>query len=343
MPSQCQMSVKNNRLRGDFYFRDVYKRNTYASFADQEYSDRSTLYITEDDQAIPCTSQVSTFNNGEGSLHIYAKNGANVAYDKGNVAQAVVSTNANTTTFRSSNTHVTGGFTVGATLKVVSRNVGVNTAIPQFTLDVDGDCNLSAGSVYRINGAPVLSSTEVTTVSGQMETLTVSGSATLRDVDITGNLSVSGAFVSSGPASVMYGTETPFIYLGPGNEMTNGVPFQYLMETRASGTAFVTASGSTDNHIFTFSTSGSYMLQAEVEVGYPWMPDGDISTYYIVNANPGSRRGRELHTPSNFSCTRPYMLTVNASDNVRFVIDSSSRNEYEVGLNSTRLTILKLT
>ena len=49
-----------------------------------------------------------------------------------------------------------------------------------------------------------------------------------------------------------------------------------------------------------------------------------------------------VEVKSNFSCTRPYLLTVAASDNVRFVIDSSSGNEYEVGLNNARLTMLKL-
>ena len=34
-------------------------------------------------------------------------------------------------------------------------NVGVKNNSPQFPLDVTGDCNLSAGSVYRINGVPI--------------------------------------------------------------------------------------------------------------------------------------------------------------------------------------------
>jgi len=140
-------------------------------------------------------------------------------------------------------------------------------------------------------------------------------------------------------SSVIHGTTTPFLYTGPGTAYSNGVSF--YSQTQTTRTAFVTVSG-TNNSVFTFSTSGTYMLQAEVEVGFPWMPDGDINTYYLVNNNPASKRGNESHAPSNFSCTRPYLLTVAASDNVRFVIESSSGNEYEVGLNSARLTMLKL-
>jgi hypothetical protein len=158
----------------------------------------------------------------------------------------------------------------------------------------------------------------------------------LTSLNVTGNLSLNG---SEWASSVIHGTTTPFLYSGPGPASTNGVSF--YTQTQTNGTAFVTASG-TNNSVFTFSTSGTYMLQAEVDVGYPWMPDGDINTYYLLNGNPAARRGNESHAPSNFSCTRPYLLTVNASDNVRFVIDSSSGNEYEVGLNTAQLTMLKL-
>jgi hypothetical protein len=34
-------------------------------------------------------------------------------------------------------------------------NVGIRTLTPAYALDVAGDCNLSAGSVYRVNGTPI--------------------------------------------------------------------------------------------------------------------------------------------------------------------------------------------
>ena len=172
-----------------------------------------------------------------------------------------------------------------------------------------------------------------------------------RDLDVTGNFSastISGTNASVGSlkingadwaSSVIYGTTTPFLYTGPGSTYGNGVPF--YAQTATQGTPFVTASG-TSNSIFTFATTGTYMLQSEIQVQYPWMPDGDIHSFYLVNGNSEVKFGSEFHASNKFSCTRPFLLTANASDNVRFIIDSSSGNEYEVGLSRTRLTMLKL-
>ena len=45
--------------------------------------------------------------------------------------------------------------------------VGINQVNPAYQLDVNGDCNLSAGSVYRINGVPISSGG-----SGALSTMT---------------------------------------------------------------------------------------------------------------------------------------------------------------------------
>ena len=84
------------------------------------------------------------------------------------------------------------------------------------------------------------------------------------------------------------------------------------------------------------------MLQAEVKVGHPLMPEGDITTYYVVNGNASERFGMDSHAPSNFPCTQPYLLTVDASNNVRFIIDSSLGNEFGIRLNAARWAFLKL-
>lgn len=333
------LNVKDNSNRGDFCFRDVFRRNTYSSFTGNTYADDSSIYIDANAQKFDCTSLISRIENNLGSLHLFTRNNGN--FNRDNVAQATVSIDALSTTFRSANVHCKGGFTVSANLFHVSpqtARVGVSTLTPQYTLDVNGDCNLASGSTYRINGVPILSATNMTvgSVTANGNIVQNSGTAQLQEVVVQGNLTVNGATWAS---SVMYETTTPFLFAGPGPAYSNGVPFFGL--TKTNGTAFVTASG-TSNHIFTFSTAGTYMLQAELEVGYPWMTEGDITTFYTLNGNANVKFGKESHAPSNFSCTRPYLLSVHAGDNVRFILDSSSGNEYEVGLNTARLTLLKL-
>jgi len=260
MPSTSTL-VKNNHLRGDFYFRDVFRRNTYSSFTGPDYSDSSTLYIDETDQAIPCTSQISTNDNGVGSLHLYTRNQAD--FDKGNVMQAVVSINAATTTFRSSN--ITG-----------------------------------------------------------------------TSLSISGNIVHKGSVLAS---SVTYETSTPFVYNGPGASYQNSVPF--YSQSTDYGTPFLTTN--VDSKIFTFTVSGNYMIQAEIQTAYPWFPEGDVYSYYLKNGDADTKYGCEQHVGSGaFSCTRPYLMSVSANENVRFILDSVTGNEYDVGIRCCRVQIVKL-
>lgn len=500
---------KSNHLRGDFVFRDVYKRRTFSTFAGNEYSEDSTVYIDQQENALDCTAQVTTYADGVGSLLVYTRNGE--AFDKGNAAQATVSVNSLATTFRSSNTNVNGGFTVRGSLLKVSGStarVGINEPNPGYTLDVNGDVNvrgnlwvngnaLSSSSssssaeggqsvsfttssrrfgtttafVYGgpgeegLDGVPffglqqstgdafvssggvngnVFTFTQAGTflvqveveggypwaLEGDLDTyflkngdpsvrigverqsqdggnyactrsvvvfasatdtlrfildtskemgvdkasisfvnLTSMGSATLPESNVAmsnvtanvvsattmaatsldvsgnvsaGNLAVSGTLSVGGSqwaSSVVYGTNVAFPYQGAGVSGMNGVPF--FAQTLSNGTPFVTAGGS-DNSVFTFSTAGTYMLQAEVETGYPFFPEGDVTSYFLKNADVSLKWGAESHLPLTFSTTRPYLMTVGANDNVRFVLESSSRDDYEAGIASCRLTMLKL-
>jgi len=227
-----------------------------------------------------------------------------------------------------SGTTLTGTDIVGTLQTSAQPNI---TSIGSLSsLDVTGDVTAGNVSGSTLTGTHVVGTLQ----TGAQPNITSVG--TLSSLDVSGSLTLNG---SAWASSVIHGTTTPFLYTGPGTNSSNGVSF--YSQTGTNGTAFATGDG-TSNSVFTFSTAGTYMLQAEVEVGFPWMPEGDINTYYLVNGNVAAKFGNESHSPSNFSCTRPYLLTVNASDNVRFVIDSSAGNEYEVGLNSTRLTMLKL-
>ena len=225
----------------------------------------------------------------------------------GNVTAGNLSTNAISAT------------TVTGTLQTASQP-NITSVGTLSTLNISG--NVAAGNL----STNAISATAISTT----------GNVSAGNVTVSGKLNVNGAEWAS---TVIYGTTTPFIYTGPGSTYGNGVPF--YAQTATQGTPFVTASG-TSNSIFTFVTAGTYMLQSEIQVQFPWMPDGDTNTFYLVNGNASVQFGSELHVSNRFRCSRPFLLTASASDNVRFIIDSSSGKDYEVGLSRTRITILKL-
>jgi hypothetical protein len=243
---------------------------------------------------------------------------------------------ANASTF--SATTLTGTLSTSAQPNITS--VGTLGSLTVSGNATFGNVSTNAISATTVTGTLQTASQPNITAVGTLGSLNVSGVATAAnvtatDVNVSGNLRVNGSIWAS---SVVYGTTTPFTYTGPGSAYSNGVSF--FAQTSTNGTPFVTAGG-TNNNIFTFATAGTYMLQAELETGYPWFPEGDINTYYVKNGDVSVKFGGESHSPSNFSCTRPYLITVNASDNVRFIVDSSSGNDYEAGINASRLTMLK--
>jgi hypothetical protein len=122
--------------------------------------------------------------------------------------------------------------------------------------------------------------------------------------------------------------------------LDNGVPFYTQVLTK--GINFVTASG-TNNDVFTVNVDGTYLIQVEIQTGYPWFPEGDLSTYYVKNGNTTNKYGVEKHPGTeSFTCTRPYFMVLEANDTIRFLIDSSVGNTFEAGINVCRLTFLKL-
>jgi hypothetical protein len=142
-----------------------------------------------------------------------------------------------------------------------------------------------------------------------------SSAATGNDVlfnSTTGRLTF-GPMQGATLSAATYGTTTPYIYTGPGASLTNGVSFFNLESS--FGTSFVTSSGN-NSSIFTFTQAGTYMLQAEVDVGFPWLPEADVSTSYTRNGNVSAKFGKETHPWSSFACTSPYVMMINANDNV---------------------------
>lgn len=156
-------------------------------------------------------------------------------------------------------------------------------------------------------------------------------------VSVSGNLRVGGYELAS---SVMYQSAQPFVYTGPGVALDNGVPFFQAVQTR--GTPFVTPSGN-NNSVFTFTAGGTYMVQAEVEGGYPWLPEGDVITYFVKNGNAAQKLGYECQpVGATFGCTRSYLLVADAQDTVRFVVDSSTAGpDFQVGIQACRITFAK--
>lgn len=298
------VKIKNNQGRGDFFFRDVYQRNTFCAFTGENYSDASTVYITAEEQAVNCTSQISTYANGIGTLHVYTRDGEE--FDKSNTARATMSANSWVTTFRSANTNVNGGFTVKGNLFTVNPSttrVGINQTSPGYTLDVNGDCNLR------------------------------------------GNLRVHGNVVSfsANTASTTFQTTAPFLYNGPGESYDNGVPFGNV--TQSSGPAFVTP-GETNKNVFTFAAAGTYLVQAELTGGFPWLPEGgEVSSYFVHNAS--TKLGYETQTLAGASgayhCSKSYVLTASANDNLAFQVDSSVSNQFVAGFEQSRIRFVNLT
>ena len=216
------------------------------------------------------------------------------------------------------------GLGIGNTGNVVYLNPssGAVSYGPISLDNLSGNLNASVGTLGNLTvtgnlAAGNLSGTSITgtletaaqpniTSVGTLGTLSVTGNAT------TGNLSTTALSAttfklngSDWASSVIYGTTTPFTYTGPGSTYSNGVSF--YTQTYTTGTAFVTASG-TDNSIFTFSTAGTYMLQSEIDVSYPWMPDGDINTFYLVNGNSSVKFGNESHAAQQLQLHTPLFV-----------------------------------
>ena len=238
----------------------------------------------------------------------------------------------------------TGNVTYGPLSSVANLAVAGNVSAENLsasnisgTLSTNHQPNItSVGTLSTLNISGNVAAGNLSTNAISATAISTTGNVSAGNVTVSGKLNVNGAEWAS---TVIYGTTTPFIYTGPGSTYGNGVPF--YAQTATQGTPFVTASG-TSNSIFTFVTAGTYMLQSEIDVQFPWMPDGDTNTFYLVNGNSSVKFGSELHVSNRFRCSRPFLLTASASDNVRFIIDSSSGNNYEVGLSRTRITILKL-
>jgi hypothetical protein len=362
--------VKNFERRGDFVFRDVYKRHGFATFSPDAVGEESTYAVDAEGAVAPvhCAAHITAYDSGNGvaSYHVFTRNGAD--FDKTQTAAATLSVDPGSVDIRAVNSTCHGSFTVGAKafcVDAAGARAGVNTpAGPEYTLDVGGDCNL-LGSL-RVDGDAVIRRTaEGNLVVAAFDGLTIQADlvagdnvlrvnaltgrvgvnvdAPARALDVAGDAAVSGNLLVGGyelASSVVHESTEPFPYEGPGPQGDTGLPFFQAVQTR--GTPFVTPSG-TNNSVFAFAAAGAYMLQVELEVGYPWLPEGDVATYFVKNGNTAQKLGYECRPAgATFGSTRPYLLVANAQDTIRFVLESTSVSEFQVGIQACRATFVKL-
>ena len=124
--------------------------------------------------------------------------------------------------------------------------MGIVTSAPEYPLDVVGDTNLATGSVYRIGGTPVLSSTALGT------TVTSSSITTLGDL---ASLTVSGSFTSQSTVAFT-GTSAAFTVAGP-TTVSNALTATDNV-TFSGTTATLTVSGT--SNLTTLNASGNVAL-----------------------------------------------------------------------------------
>lgn len=306
------VKVKNYDQRGDFVFRDVYKRHGVTTFAVGAQGEESSYVVNPEGSAVHCAAHITKYDSGNAvaSYHLFTRNGAD--FDKAQPAQATVSLSAAAATFRSSQTRVEGGFSVSSLLKVdpATTRVGVNVADapPAYTLDVNGDCNVR-GNIL---------------VHGNVVTLTSGGPG-----------------VSTTPSATTFRTSAPFVYLGPGEALADGLPFAGTAETR--GSAVVTPAND-GPRTFTFAKAGTVLVQAHVQGGYPFLPGGDVTTYFVRNGDTAQPLAVETAVHEDgipLAFAKTVVLDVVEGDTLYLVVDSTYGSAFEVGIQSASIAFLE--
>jgi hypothetical protein len=132
-----------------------------------------------------------------------------------------------------------------------SGNVGIGTASPGYTLDINGDCNLSAGHAYRVNGTPI-GAGGVTTQTAPARALgTVYQNTTGKAMMITVGANVGTGATGTGGITAFTDSSNP-----PATEVS-----QNLIPSASNGTGTAALSfWVLNNNYYKVSTGGSGTL-----------------------------------------------------------------------------------
>lgn len=137
-----------------------------------------------------------------------------------------------------------------------NTRVGIGKTSPGYTLDVNGDANISTGSAYRINGASICTSSGCTAASGSGFYIQNSTSP-----QTSSNFNISGTGTASTFTASLYDSSTTTLNLATGSATATSILFGHSASfaTGADQTLSIqtAASGSNGNNLTLAAGSGN--------------------------------------------------------------------------------------
>jgi len=231
-------------------------------------------------------------------------------------------------------------------------SIGSNVGVPNYTLDVAGDTNISSGSVFRINGTSVLSSNTLGTgvVSSSLTSVGTIGTGAWAATAITAHYGGTGLQTPFAIGDILFAnTATTWSRLADvavGSVLASGgvgVAPSYLPLTTLTvgfaGTAYQLRTAETNvattlYPLFANGTSGS--IGASIDLDIVYNAAGNILTVPSVYA--GTALSSPLHTSNASLAIRPGANTTTAialqkADGTNILVVDTTNNR--IGINMT--------